>query len=369
MMKTPLDYAVAACETLMRKYAAPDLPPKRHFHYHQGVFLSGMYETFLLCGDERYFRYIQDWVDSVFDAEGRILEYVHSNLDDIQPGILLFPLLERTGNPFYLKCLSCVYQEVLDIPRNLEGGFWHSVTTKDQMWLDGLYMSGPFCAEYAMKFRLPDLAETVVRQALLMREKTRDPETGLLYHAWDGTKTESWADPETGRSPEFWGRSMGWVPVALLNDLEYLPDSTPSREQLAAMAADLLKNLCRYQSEDGRWYQVVDKGGQEGNWLENSCTCLYTAGLCRAVRKGILPASFISPARRGYEGVIRSLSWDGADVQIGHVCIGTGVGDYAHYCARPVSVNDLHGVGSFLLMCTEMQRLEEYLKQRILEKP
>ena len=54
---------------------------------------------------------------------------------------------------------------------------------------------------------------------------------------------------------------------------------------------------------------------------------------------------------------MRSLEWRGEDLLIGHVCIGTGVGDYRHYCERPVSVNDLHGVGAFLLLCTEMQRL------------
>ena len=102
---------------------------------------------------------------------------------------------------------------------------------------------------------------------------------------------------------------------------------------------------------------MVDKGDQEGNWLENSCSCLYVAGLCKAIRKGFLPASFLENAKRGYEGVIRSLTWDGDDLLIGNVCVGTGVGDYAFYCARPTSVNDLHGVGAFLIMCTEMQMM------------
>jgi unsaturated rhamnogalacturonyl hydrolase len=114
--------------------------------------------------------------------------------------------------------------------------------------------------------------------------------------------------------------------------------------------------LCKFQSEEGRWYQVVNKGGQEGNWLENSCSCLYTAALCDAVRKGILDASYMENAKRGYEGVINSLTWEGEDIQIGNVCIGTGVGDYKHYCDRPVSTNDLHGMGAFLLMCAQMQR-------------
>ncbi|MDL2302671.1 hypothetical protein LJC58_10040 [Lachnospiraceae bacterium OttesenSCG-928-D06] len=47
-MKKSVDYAKMACDTMIRKYKAEDLPPKGHFHYHQGVFLSGMYQTYLI---------------------------------------------------------------------------------------------------------------------------------------------------------------------------------------------------------------------------------------------------------------------------------------------------------------------------------
>ncbi|WP_321013577.1 glycoside hydrolase family 88 protein, partial [Eisenbergiella sp.] len=65
--KEPVAYAKQSCDTMMRKFRAEDLPPKGHFHYHQGVFLSGVYQTYCLCGEEAYFTYIKDWVDSVLD--------------------------------------------------------------------------------------------------------------------------------------------------------------------------------------------------------------------------------------------------------------------------------------------------------------
>ena len=111
------------------------------------------------------------------------------------------------------------------------------------------------------------------------------------------------------------------------------------------------------QSEDGRWYQVVNRGDDPTNWLENSCSCLYVAALCKAIRKGLLDTSYMEYARKGYEGVIRSLTWEGDNLIIGNVCIGTGVGDYDHYIHRPVSANDLHGVGAFLLMCEECEQV------------
>lgn len=352
--KTPLDYARQACDTLMHKFAAEDLPPKGRFHYHQGVFLSGMYQTYELCKEEKYLQYIKDWVDSIIDEKGNIHTFNPGEMDDIQPGVLLYPLLERTGEERYRKALDALVSIFQTYPRNKAGGFWHKDVCPEQMWLDGLYMGGPICAEYAGRFNQPKYWDIVAEQALLMREKTEDKKTGLWYHAWDSIKQKPWADPETGLSPEFWGRSIGWVPVAILNDLDFIPEDYEKRKELEALVRDLLQAVCIYQSEEGRWYQVVNKGDQPGNWLENSCSCLYTAAICKAVRKGILDESYLEQARRGYHAVIASLEYEEEDVLIGHVCIGTGVGDYQHYCNRPVSVNDLHGVGAFLIMCTEV---------------
>ena len=100
----------------------------------------------------------------------------------------------------------------------------------------------------------------------------------------------------------------------------------------------------------------MDKPDGEGNWLETSCSCLFVGAICKAVRKGILSEKYLSYAKKGYEGIIKSLEWDGENLLVGNVCVGTGVGDYTHYINRPTSVNDLHGVGAFLIMCTEYDK-------------
>lgn len=353
-LKTPLDYAMDACDTMMRKFQAEELPPKGHFHYHQGVFLSGMYQTWQKCREKRYFQYIKDWVDSIVDENGEIHKFNPKDMDDIQPGILLYPLLERTGDIKYKKALDRLIACFETYPVNKEGGRWHKDVCPNQMWLDGLYMGGPICAEYAEHFNEPQYWDVVTEQVLMICQKTKDRETGLWYHAWDCDKKAEWADVETGCSKEFWGRSIGWVPVAVLNMLDFMPGDYGKRPELEKVVRELLEAVCRYQSEDGRWYQVVDKGNQAGNWLENSCSCLFVAAICKAVRKGILDKSYLAQAKKGYDAVIASLTYENADIQIGNVCVGTGVGDYAHYCNRPTSTNDLHGVGAFLIMCTEV---------------
>lgn len=353
--RTPLAWAQWACDTMIRRYAPEDLPPKGHFHYHQGVFLSGMLHVWQLCGDDRYFDYARRWVDSVFAPDGSIRQYTCGDLDDIQPGVLLFPILDKTGNPHYRDCLAAVAAELPAVPRPACGGLSHKVRCPGQLWLDGLYMAGPFLTEYAHRTGDDALRELAIEDVRLVRDHTRDPATGLWVHAWDENRKAAWCDPATGRAPEVWGRALGWVPVAIYDMVDALPPDHPARAELLDTARDLLDAARKVQGPDGRWYQVLGRPGAPGNWLENSCSCLLAAAIFRGVRRGWLAESFRPAAERAFAGVTASLTADGDDLQIGGVCIGTGVGDYAFYCARPTSVNDLHGVGAFLLAASEYE--------------
>lgn len=360
--QSPIDYARAACDTLMRKFEPEDLPPKAHFHYHQGVFLSGMERTYNLCKQEKYKNYIDAWVNSLVDENGEVHGFDADELDDVQPGILLYRMYEETKDERYAKAIKTLMEVVKRFPVNQEGGFWHKVKNKEQMWLDGLYMAGPFCAQYGKTFDDTECFDSCVFQALLMETKTKDEKTGLFYHAWDSVKERPWADAQTGRSSEFWGRSIGWVPVAVLDELECMPEDYDGYDQLVRLTTELLEAVEDYQDSTGLWYQVVDKGEDSRNWLETSCSCLFAAAICKAVRMGFLEESHLEAAAKAFEGVIDRLRYCGENMIIDKICVGTGVGDYSHYCNRPTGENDLHGTGAFLLMCTEMEMVSDKIK-------
>lgn len=201
-METTLFYARAACDTMMHKFAAADLPPKGHFYYHQGVFLSGVLKTWQLTGEQKYLDYAASWVRAVFDESGKVKQYKRADLDDIQAGILLYTLYDATGDEFYRRCIESVAAQVQDIPRCQCGGFWHTCGSSNQMWLDGLYMACPFIAEYARRFDRPEWTDLVVNEIRLMREHTRDAKTGLWYHAWDESRKADWCNPETEVTPK-----------------------------------------------------------------------------------------------------------------------------------------------------------------------
>ncbi|MEK3787241.1 glycoside hydrolase family 88 protein [Paenibacillus sp. FSL K6-1230] len=363
---TPIQWAEKACEALMAKFEPELLPPDR-FHYHQGVFLSGMEKCWKINGKDEYYTYIKRWVDSQVQEDGSIKLYKSTELDDIQPGVLLFNLYEQTGDERYKKALFELVPLLKSWKTNPSGGFWHKEHYPNQMWLDGLYMAGPIAVQFGETFGASEYFDLMTYQALLMAEHTKDPNTGLLYHGWDETKAAKWADPVTGLAPEFWGRAIGWYPVALLEMFEHLPEDHKDKAKLTAILQDLLISLTRYQDADsGLWYQVIDKGDRPDNWLESSCTALFVHAIAKAVRLGYLDAEYLKYAWKGYQGVINTLNFDDqGHVVIGHICIGTGIGDYAHYIARPTSENDLHGAGAFILMCAEMSLAEQLSEQPV----
>ncbi|MCL2214276.1 MAG: glycoside hydrolase family 88 protein [Treponema sp.] len=353
--KTALCYAKMGADTIIRKFSTEDLPPKNRFHYHQGVFLSGVERTYLLCKDRKYYDYIKNWMDYHIDKDGKI-KYNDNGLqfDDMMPSIMLFNLYNDTKDERYKKVLTD-FSSLVDVwPTNARGGFWHKDIRPNQMWLDGLYMIGPYCVMYAYYFNKPYYYEIVYQQMNLMRRNMTDPVTGLLYHAWDDSKAIDWCDKETGLSPEFWGRAIGWYAVAVMDILDFFPQEHPRRHEFVSAGIDIINALVRFQDEQsGLWYQVVDKGDREGNWLETSCSSLYTYAIAKAIKKGLLHKSYVKYINRAYEGIINSLKFKDEDLIIPNICIGTGVGDYRFYIDRPTVENDLHGMGAFLLMCSE----------------
>jgi unsaturated rhamnogalacturonyl hydrolase len=65
-------------------------------------------------------------------------------------------------------------------------------------------------SEYAATFKEDAAFDDIAKQFILMERHARDAKTGLLYHGWDESKQQRWANPITGRSPNFWGRPIGW---------------------------------------------------------------------------------------------------------------------------------------------------------------
>ena len=365
---TPIEYGRMACETIMQKYEPEKLPPyydgEGLFCYNQGLFLSGVNRIYQRTREQKLFDYVKVWVDSHVDEDGKIISESENgwcsleHIDFRQPGVLMYPLYEETKDERYLMVVKHLVESLKDYPTNSKGGFWHGYIRPNQMLLDGLYMAGPVTVMYADKYQKPEFFDMVARQVILMYENMKDEKTGLLVQGWDETGVAEWASQENGKSQEVWGRGMGWYVAALADILDYIPVENQKRQKLIAIEKELLETLVKYQDKSGRWAEVIDTENREGNWLENSGSCLIAYALAKAVKKGYLDAEYYEYARKGYEGVIGSLYYDEEGrLQIGDVCTGTSIDGacYEYYISRKKAVNDLHGSGAFVLMCSEFE--------------
>ncbi|MGR6857880.1 glycoside hydrolase family 88/105 protein [Bacillus halotolerans] len=358
-VKSPLTYAEALAETIMNTYTVEELPPANRWHYHQGVFLCGVLRLWEATGQKRYFDYAKAYADLLIDDYGNLL-FKRDELDAIQAGLILFPLYDKTKDERYVKAATRLRGLYGTLNRTSEQGFWHKDGYPYQMWLDGLYMGGPFALKYANLKHEPELFDMVVLQEGLMRKHTKDPKTGLFYHAWDEAKKMPWASQETGCSPEFWARSIGWYVMSLADMIEELPEKHPTRYVWKKTLQDMLESICRCQDkETGLWYQIVDKGDRSDNWLESSGSCLYMYAIAKGINKGYLDRSYKTSLLKAYQGLIQhktETTKDGAFL-VKDICVGTSAGFYDYYVSRERSTNDLHGAGAFILAMTELEAL------------
>jgi unsaturated rhamnogalacturonyl hydrolase len=233
------------------------------------------------------------------------------------------------------------------------------------MWLDGIYMGCPFYAEFAATFDEPAAFDDIAFQIITIEKHTRDPRTGLLYHAWDESCQQRWANPVTGCSPHFWGRAMGWYVMALVDVLDHFPPEHAARQEFLTILQRTLSAVACVQDEStGLWWQVLDQGNRLGNYLEASGTCMIVYAIAKGVRNGYLDESWLPIAARGFEGLLNHLVTvdDEGQINLHGICSSAGLGgnpyrdgSFEYYVSEPIATNDLHGVGAFILAAIEME--------------
>lgn len=338
----------------------------RKWTYEWGVTLKGIEQLWHQTGDPRYFDYIKRNVDEFVQPDGSIRTYrlEDYNIDMINSGKLLFGLLNATGEERYERAAHLLRDQLRTHPRTADGGFWHKLVYPKQMWLDGIYMGSPFLAEYARTFDEPDAFDDVAHQIILIEGHTRDPKTGLLYHGWDETLRQGWADPATGHSPHFWGRAVGWFMMALVDVLDHFPAEHPQRGRIIAIFEETVAALERVQDPaTGLWYQVLDHGAHEGNYLEASASSMFAYAIAKAVRLGHIGLDCRRIAERGFDGIVTHLvSEEHGRLALNQICYVAGLGGipyregtFDYYISEPVVTNDDKGVGPFILAGVELE--------------
>lgn len=318
--------------------------------------------------DSVFSDYMKTYMDCFIRDDGSIRTYRREsyNLDNINPGRNLLTLYQRDREQKYRIAIETLAGQMKEHHRTHSGGFWHKQRYPWQMWLDGIYMASPFLAEYAAEFDQPEWFDTVAHQITLIYGKTLDTETGLLYHAWDESREQRWSDPETGQSPHFWSRAMGWYMMALVDVLDYLPEDQPERDSIIGILQNCSDALMGVRDPaSGAWFQVLDQGGREGNYLEASGSAMYVYAFAKGAKKGYLEERYTEIAEKAFDDLLRAFIITDEDgmISLVNICGSCGLGgdpyrdgSYEYYINETIVKNDSKGVGPFILAAIELDR-------------
>lgn len=348
-----------------------DFVKKPKWDYTQGLIAKAILQVYDVTGNPVYLDYVTEFADYFIDTLGTIKTYKlrDYNIDRVNGGIFLYDLSKYVPKPQYGMAIDTLRSQLATQPRVSEGGFWHKKIYPWQMWLDGLYMGSPFYARYASEHGQWDDFTDIANQFMVVDKHTCDPQTGLNYHAWDESKEQAWADKETGCSPHFWSRSIGWYLMAIVDVLDYMPADQPGRQQLIDILNRVCNGLLPFQDkETGMWCQVTNLPDREGNYLESSGTTMFCYAMAKGARMGYLPNSFLETACRTFDGLCEystQLNPDGT-TSITRACAVAGLGGkpyrsgtFEYYISEPIRNDDPKVVGPFILAALELAKSAE----------
>lgn len=335
---------------------------KDDWNYEDGCVLMGCLQLYEATGDECYKAFIFNYLNRFITKEGTINHYDMEkyNIDSVNAGKVVFFCYAETKEEKYRKAIEALMDQLRSHPRTTCGNFWHKKIYPNQIWLDGLYMAQPFYMEYETKFNNKANYNDIIGQFVNVRKYIFDDEKKLYYHALDESKVQCWADKQTGRSKNFWLRSMGWYLMALIDTMEVMSiEIFEHYKTLEGLFKEGIKGILQYQDNENKlFYQVIDKGDIEGNYTETSGSTMIAYAIMKACRIGVLSKEkYQAIGEEVFDAIIQhKLIEENEQIKLAGICRVAGLGpdecrdgSVEYYLSEPVVSDDPKGVGPFMM--------------------
>ena len=344
---------------------------KSTWNYIDGCMIKAVIELYHITGNKKYLEFADSFINYFVNEDGSIQSYdpKEYNLDNVNAGKTLFDLYKLTGREKYRKAIDTVYSQLKGQPRTSTGNFWHKMIYPNQIWMDGLYMAQPFYMQYEVEYNNKANCRDSYEQFLHVYDLMRDTRNGLYYHAYDDSREAFWCDPVTGLSDNFWLRALGWYAMALVGTMEVMPEEmAEEKARLGAVYKELIDAMLPYQDqESGMWYQVVNRGRIQPNYLETSGSAIFAYAIMKSVRLGYLDERYFAFGRKAFDGICEKyLSEENGELQLGGICLVAGLGNkemregtFDYYMREPVVKNEAKGVAPLILAYIEIMMREK----------
>ena len=341
------------------------------WNYIDGCMIKAVLDLYYATNQQKYFDFAKKYIDFFVSDNGEILGYSvdEYNCDSVNMGKVLFDLYRVTSETKYKKAIELLQSQLQTHPRIKAGNFWHKQIYPNQVWLDGLYMVQPFYMDYEMLFNNKTNYKDIFQQFKNVNDIMRDKDTGLFFHAYDEAREQFWANKETGLSPNFWTRSIGWYSMALVDTIEKLDEQFFHEcETLKGYLKSTLDAVLKVADPKTKMlYQVTNMGDREGNYLETSGTAAIAYALMKGARLEYLPSYYYDHGEEIFNALIKhKLVLNENEFVLKDVCLVAGLGGmpghgdyklrdgtYEYYISEPRVNNDAKGLAPFLFSYAE----------------
>lgn len=339
-------------------YARESFLPASSYHWRwtDAALLNTMVKQYEVCPASQkqlYLDYIKKAMDKTYGiANGKTPNSVASALG------LAF-LYRVTKEEKYKTKAEKVYSDYLKIRRTTEGGVSHLMLFTE-LWDDTVFMIGQFLLSMYEATGEEKYLDEFMKQFRIHREKLQDKDRGLWYHGWDSdNKTHCtfcsqmyWADKNSRRSHEIWGRGNGWIVVTLSDALEIIPGRSPYWNETAGYLKEMIQHLPKLQDKKtGHWFQLPVRNTDPDNWIESSSTAMFAYGISAALKLRLVnDSTYVNSVDRAYRGLREySVTPVGKKyLTTQNICTGTCIGNKNYYFKRGVKKGKPYGIGMFI---------------------
>ena len=339
--------------------------PFGEWHYTNGVLNMAMINLSTLLNEPKYFdfavKHIAFGMDNYKFFQKRFKHdrphyyfpfgqlWTMKELDDCGAmGASMIDVYQKVKRNDYKEYIENTAKHITDGQDRLQDGtlvrkFPHKMT----LWADDLYMSVPFLARMAKFSGNDKYFNDAVHQVFNFTKYLWNENKELYFHCY-------YSDLDRN-GVAHWGRCNGWVMMAKVHLLNFLPADHPEREKLIKNLEKQILGIAKYQNGEGLWHQVLDK---TDSYTESSCTAMFVYCIARAVNEGWIDDRYGSIAIRGWEGLkANKITLDG---QVKDICVGTGIQDnMVFYYNRPARLNEKHGLGALIDAGIEVIKLKK----------
>jgi rhamnogalacturonyl hydrolase YesR len=332
-------------------------------NYMWGVTYSSMLSAAKITGDERYKNYVADRFQFLTEVAPYFLAVLPEDNKEADPQMrqMLRPeALDDAG----AMCSAMIKAKIANVDfdgqaimerymdyimnkeyRLPDGTFARNRPQKNTLWLDDMFMGVPAIANMGKLTGETKYYDEAIKQVVQFADRMFMPEKGLYRHGWVEAMNPH---------PAFhWGRANGWALLTKVEVLDAIPEGYPGRDKVLALLQAHIQGLCRLQSGEGLWHQLLDRND---SYLETSASAIYVYCMAKAINEGWIDMlAYGSQTMLGWHGITTKVNELG---EIDGICVGTGMGfDPAFYYYRPVNKAAAHGYGPFIFAAAELYRL------------